>query len=196
MRKVFVFAAGDGPMADSRRAESSRVFHVFGAYALGAVLMGLVNVVALALLETRYPGVAPAYLRTCVGSLVAGLQEPVTSKLLPALGLLVGVSSPAGVRWLRQGRWRLAAVGGLTVGIIELGSKLLEGHAAELGLLGPVALHVLTGVIVGVAVFRVAGRDRSLIDAHVVILALGVAILLHVGWNRYLGFWLAGTTPC
>lgn len=180
------------PARDSR----ARHFRVIGAYGVGAVLMGLVNVLALAFLESRYPGVAPAYLRTCVGSLVAGLQEPVTSKLLPPLGLLFVAGTPAGATWLRDNRWRLGALGGVTVGVIELGSKLVEGQAAELGLLGPVILHVLTGVIVGVAVFRAAGRDRSLIDAHVVILALGLAILLHVGWNRYLGVWLAGASPC
>jgi hypothetical protein len=52
--------------------------------------MTAVNILALSFLQGQYPGVSTAYLEACVSQLVASVQEPLTSNLLPAvIGLVL-----------------------------------------------------------------------------------------------------------
>lgn len=183
-------------MADARPDRFSRVQRVFVAYGLGAVLMGAVNLLVFRALAAQYPGASTAYIRLCVSPLFAAVQEPLTSKLVPAVVVLVWTGRADQGAWLRD-RWaRVAAAGGLTVGVVELGSRVIDGAALDVGLVAPIALHVVTALLVGWAVYRTAGRRRSLVDLHLVLLAVGLAVLVHVAWNRYLWPVLAGPLPC
>jgi hypothetical protein len=165
-------------MSQGRPDRFATVQRVFVPYGLGAVLMGGVNVLLIQALQGQYPGVDLAYIRTCVSPLFAAVQEPITSKLLPAGLVLAWTGRAHQAAWLRE-RWLpVAAVGGLTVGLIELASK-----AAGAGVLSP-------------ALVAPVGLRLTLVDLHVVLLALGLAVLVHVGWNRYVWPVLAGPLPC
>lgn len=183
-------------MSQGRPDRFATVQRVFVPYGLGAVLMGGVNVLLIQALQGQYPGVDLAYIQTCVSPLFAAVQEPITSKLLPAGLVLAWTGRAHQAAWLRE-RWLpVAAVGGLTVGLIELASKAVGAGVLSPTLVAPVGLHVATALLVGWAVFRTAGRRRTLVDLHVVLLALGLAVLVHVGWNRYIWPVLAGPLPC
>lgn len=168
---------------------------IFVPYVLGALLMGAVNLLVLEFLQGQYPGVSVAYIRACASPLFAAVQEPITSKLLPAVLVLAWSGREGQSAWLRT-RWAMVATaGGLVVGVTELISKIAAGPI-QLQAVLPVVLHVLTATLVGWAVFRSAGRRRTLIDVHLVLLAVGMAVLVHVTWNRFLWPALAGGLPC
>lgn len=183
-------------MSDSEPEGLAVLQRVVACYGLGAVTMGAVNVLVLVGLQSQYPGVGADYLRLCVSPLFAAVQEPLTSKLLGAWILLAWTGRADQAPWLRANRARVAALGGLSVGVVELLIRSLDPGALGLELLPPVGLHVVTGTLVGWAVFRTADRRRTLVDLHLVLLTLGLAILVHVGWNRYVWPVLAGPLPC
>ncbi len=183
-------------MAGAPPDRFARLQRIAVPYGLGAVLMGAANVVIFQVLRGQYPDVSPAYLEVCVSPLFAAVQEPFTSKLIPAILLVAWTTRADQSAWLRRDWRRVAVASGLVVGLVELGSNVVGGSAPGLELLPRVALHVATALLVGWAVFRTAGRRKTLIDLHVVVLALGLAVLLHVGWNRYLFPVLAGPLPC
>jgi hypothetical protein len=171
------------------------LLRVVTSYGLGAATMGAVNILILVGLQSQYPAVGADYLRLCVSPLFAAVQEPITSKLLAAGVLLAWTARADQADWLR-GNWaRVATLGGLWVGVVEVLVRILGG-AVRPELLPPVVLHVVTALVVGWAVFRTAGRQRNLVDYHAVLLAVSVAVLLHVGWNRYVGPVLADPLPC
>ena len=183
-------------MPQTRPDRLARIQRVFVPYGIGAVLMGAVNVALLELLQGQYPNVSAAYIEACVSPLFAAVQEPLTSKLLPAILVLGWTGRADQATWLRE-RWLpVAAAGGLTVGTIELLSKALDMGALQVELLPPVGLHVVTATLVGWSLYRTAGRDRDLVDAHLVLLTVGLAILLHLGWNRYAWPAIVGGLPC
>ncbi|MEF8774985.1 MAG: hypothetical protein V5A43_00590 [Haloarculaceae archaeon] len=164
-------------------------------FGLGAVLMAAMNLLVLEVLQGQYPGVSAAYIRACASPLFAAVQEPLTSKLLPAIFVLAWTRRLNQAAWLRT-RWAtVAAGGGLVVGALELVSKLARGPI-QLSVVPPVVLHVLTATIVGWAVFRTAGRRRTVIDLHLVVLAVGLAVSVHLGWSRFVWPALTGGLPC
>jgi hypothetical protein len=178
------------------RLTGGRLQRLGATYGAGGVLMGAVNLLVLTSLRGQYPTVSPAYLKVCVSPLIAGVQEPVTSKLLPALVFLAWMGRRGDSDWLRANPGRIGALGGFVIGALEFGAKVVDAGALDPKTLPPVLLHVLTGLVVGWAVFRTAGRGRDLVDAHLVLLGVAAAVLVHVGWNRYLGVWALAGTPC
>jgi hypothetical protein len=85
----------------------------------GTALMGTVNTVVLAALLLAVPSATLAETLACDIGRVAAVQEPVTSKLLPAVGVLLWADSEGRLPALRDGRLRYAVLGGLTVGLTE-----------------------------------------------------------------------------
>jgi hypothetical protein len=169
----------------------------------GTALMGTVNTVVLVALVLAVPSASLAATVACDIGRVAAVQEPVTSKLLPAVGVLLWADSEGRLAALRDGRFRYAALGGLTVGLTEAVLKNVSllfplasaGPEARLLTLFPVALHVFTGTVVGLAVY--SAIDRSVGAAALRVLpALAVAVVAHFLWNTRIAFLLAGTNPC
>lgn len=169
----------------------------------GTALMGTVNSAVLLGLVLAVPSASLAETLVCEVARVAAVQEPFTSKLLPAVGVLLWASSEGRLDRLRDRRLRYAALGGLTVGLAEAVLKNVSvlfpladaGPEARLLTLYPVALHLLTGTVVGLAVYgAVDSRPRA--AAVRVAPAMAVAVAAHYLWNTRVAVALAGSTPC
>lgn len=169
----------------------------------GTALMGTVNTVVLFALVLAVPSASLAVTVACDIGRVAAVQEPVTSKLLPAVGVLLWADSEGRLPALRDGRLRYAALGGLTVGLTEAVLKNVSllfplasaGPETRLLSLLPVALHAFTGTVVGLAVYSAIDRTVGAAALRVVP-ALAVAVAAHFLWNTRVAFLLAGTNPC
>lgn len=169
----------------------------------GMALMGTVNAAVLLVLVLAVPSASLAATVACHVGRVAAVQEPITSKLLPAVGVLLWANSEGRLPTLRDRRLRYAALGGLTVGLTEAVLKNVSqlfplasaGPEARLLTLFPVALHAFTGTVVGLAVY--SAIDRTIGAAALRVLpAVGVAVVAHFLWNTRIAFALAGTNPC
>lgn len=169
----------------------------------GTALMGTLNTAVLFGLVLAAPSASLAETLVCDVGRVAAVQEPFTSKLLPAVGVLLWAGSERRLDRLRDRRLRYAALGGLTVGLTEAVLKNVSvlfplagaGPEARLLTLYPVALHLFTGTVVGLAVYSAV--DRSLRAGAVrVAPAMVLAVAAHYVWNTRVAFALAGSTPC
>jgi RsiW-degrading membrane proteinase PrsW (M82 family) len=169
----------------------------------GTALMGTVNTVVLVALLLAVPSATLAETLACDIGRVAAVQEPVTSKLLPAVGVWLWADSEGRLPVLRDGRLRYAVLGGLTVGLTEAVLKNVSplfplasaGPETRLLTLLPVALHVLTGTVVGLAVYGAVDRGVRAAAPRVLV-ALAVAVGAHFLWNTRVAFLLAGSNPC
>lgn len=165
-------------------------------FAFGALLTTAVNFVALQTFAGWYPDISRAYLRVCVTPAVGAVQEPLTSKLLPAVLVFLWATREGRTAHLQANRYRFAVLGGATVGLLEAGGKLVDAGAFTATVFPPVVLHAATGLLVGASVYRLAGRERTLPDVVLVVTACATAMLLHLVWNVEVAFWLAGFDPC
>lgn len=165
-------------------------------FAFGALLTTTVNFVALQTFAGWYPGISRAYLRVCVTPAVGAVQEPLTSKLLPAVLVLLWATREGRTAHLRTNRYQFAVLGGATVGLLEAGGKLVDSGAFTPTVFPPVVLHAATGLLVGASVYRLAGRERTRADGALVAAACVTAMLIHLLWNVEVAFWLAGFDPC
>jgi len=169
----------------------------------GTALMGTLNSAVLFGLVLAMPSASLAETLVCDIGRVAAIQEPFTSKLLPAVGVVLWADSERRLDRLRDGRLRYAALGGFTVGLTEAVLKNVSvlfplsgaGPEARLLTLYPVALHVFTGTVVGLAVYSAVGRGLRAAALRVAP-AVVVAVAAHYLWNTRVAFALAGSTPC
>ena len=169
----------------------------------GTALMGTVNSVVLFGLVLAVPSASLAETLVCDVSRVAAVQEPLTSKLLPAVGVVLWADNEGRLDRLRARRLRYALLGGVTVGLAEAVLKNVSvlfplagaGPGARLATLYPVALHAFTGGVVGLAVYSAVGRSRGSAAVRVVP-AVAAAVAAHYLWNTRVAFALAGSSPC
>lgn len=169
-------------------------------FGLGTFLMAAVNVFILWVFSVQYPTASQTYFRVCVSPLIAALQEPISSKLLPALVVFLWAKRENRLQILYNDRYQLAVIAGATVGVIEALSKnfsvIPPSIDPSLSTFLPVFLHSITGFVVGVSVYSMASpqfeRGRSTRILFGVILAIGI----HFIWNSQIAFLLAGQSPC
>lgn len=172
------------------------IVRYLGPFALGTILMASVNVAVLQVLVDNYPNAEWMYLRVCVHPLIAAIQEPITSKFLPAIGVLLWAKRESRESSLQSRKLRFAVLGGTTVGSLEAGSRILDSLSLKFSVLPPVAMHASTGLIIGVAVYRLAGQQSNVVDYSLVVGAYSLALTIHFFWNSRVAFWLANTPPC
>ena len=169
-------------------------------FGFGAILMASVNVAVLEVFSIYFPSASQAYFRICVSPLIAALQEPISSKLLPATIVFVWAKRDNRLQELYRGRYRLAALGGLTVGAIEAMSKNVRVFPPSIDLsantLPPILMHSVTGFVIGLAIYSVARRSFEGNAWVRILLALSTAIGVHFLWNSWVAFLLAGQNPC
>lgn len=162
---------------------------------LGFTIIGLVNVFAIDLLtETNLfslyleePGEASRILST--HAWVAGITEPFTSKLLPAV-LAVWVlrqrHSTTCVDFKRN-RLVYGFMIGITFGVTEIAVKMMVNPnitGVSAPILLPLILHTVNGLIIAGTYFSVVGEDnrsRFVAVAAAIIVAAG----LHITWNTW-----------
>lgn len=182
----------------TRRWTARPTAAVVALFALGAVFMAAVDRGAVLALKSQFPLAAPIYFELCVLPPVTAAQSPVTSKLLPALGLLLVAGRYRGWgRDLRGRPIRYAALGGLSVGVAGL---LIESVVVAPGAgLGPASLpqvgvHLVTGTLVGTAVFRPPGSRWRRVG--IVVLVLVVSAGVQYLWATRLAPQLVGQLTC
>lgn len=172
-----------GPVAFSR--------WVLGPYALGALGLALLDIGAIAVLAGQY-GASVAYLRQCVSPLVVALAGPILVGLVPAVAVLSLTAREGRQTWLRRRALAVGGAGGLLVGVLETARQVVAAGALDATTLPLVGVHALSGALVGWGVYRLAGRRRRLVDYHLVVLTVAVAVGIHLVWGRYLRPVLAG----
>lgn len=165
-------------------------------FAIGAVVMTAVNVVMLEILKISFPTTSFSTLRICIHPILAAIQEPITSKLLPALVIVWFAKNQGQTEDVHARRYHYGLVGGLSVGIVEWGSKVIDSLSLSLTGVLPILMHTVNGLIIGAAVFWVAGKKTHQEKYLILLLAVMLAIAIHLVWNIFIAFWLADLEPC
>lgn len=165
-------------------------------FGLGVVAMAAINVAVMHVLSFSYPETSFNTLRICIQPALAAVQEPVTSKLLPAVFIVWLARKQEWTENLIARRYHYGLVGGLTVGVVEWGSKLID--SLSLGFTGfpPILMHTVNGLLIGTTVFRVAEKEKQPKDFVYLLLAVVLATSIHLFWNIRVAFWLADLPPC
>lgn len=177
-------------------ALSRRTLVEIGLYGLVAVVGGLVlaavlEIVYLIFMVTEGAEVQGALVQTLP---VAGVIEPLTTKLLPALFVVYMARSQAPAsRGLFHRRWLLAGLSvGLAIGLLEFLLKLpalTSGGPSLIVCALPAAalLHPLMGLLAASPAFRLVDGDyegrRRLAWIGIVLVTLALAMGIHYWWN-------------
>lgn len=146
--------------------------------------------------QELYPPDTWEHIRICIHPTFAAIQEPFTSKFIPAAVVVYLAKRRDRLATVRERSLAIAALGGLTVGAVEAGSKMLYQLTLNFDALPPVLMHVITGTIVATAVFRYADGRHRWPGVVVMIGAYITAVIVHLFWNTQVAFWLAGWNPC
>lgn len=165
-------------------------------FGVGVVAMAAVNVVLLRFLSFSFPSASFNTLRICIHPVLAAVQEPFTSKLLPAVFIVWLARREGWTERVVTRRYHYGLIGGLTVGGVEWGSKLIDSLSLSLTGFPPILMHTVNGLLIGTAVFRIAGKEKQLKDYAILLLAIALAVLIHVFWNTRVAFWMADLPPC
>lgn len=166
-------------------------------FGMGVVLMAAINKSILIFgFQNLYPPDTWDYIRICIHPTFAAVQEPFTSKFIPAIVIVYLANRRDRLATVRDRSLEIAALGGLTVGAVEAGSKMLDQVSLSFGALPPVLMHVVTGTLVATAVFRYADGRQRWRGIAVMLVAYIAAVIVHVIWNTRIAFWLAGWNPC
>lgn len=166
-------------------------------FGFGAVLMAAINKSVLIYgFHSIYPPETWNYVRICIHPIFAAVQEPLTSKFLPASVIVYLSVQRDAIENVRRSAFRLGVLGGFTVGIIEALSKMLDQLEILSSTLTPILMHTLTGAIIGTTIFRLAGRDNNARAGVLLLAAYLIAVLVHYLYNTQIVFWLAGFNPC
>lgn len=165
-------------------------------FGVGVVAMAAVNVAIIQILSFTFPSTSFNTLRICVHPILAAVQEPVTSKLLPAVFIVWLARREGWTENVVARRYHYGLVGGLTVGVVEWGSKLIDSLSLSLTGFPPILMHTVNGLLIGIAVFRVARKEKQPKDYAILLLAVVLAMLIHLFWNTRVAFWMADLPPC
>lgn len=162
------------------------LFHIFFAYILG---MGVTVLVGNGiLLAMGIQAGTDAYI--VYSPLLAGILEPLLSKLAPAVVILYLIRSRREdlLEPVQSHPFLIGAYGGACVGIVEAVGKVVWSTGMYAGVdtitLGVILAafgHVLYGGIIGNAVYR----DEKTQPWHNILTATLLAILIHFSWNGY-----------
>lgn len=182
---------------DSEQGRIEFIWRYLLPFGIGTVLMAAVNKSILVLVfQQFYPPDTWTYIRLCIHPLIAVIQEPLTSKFLPAALITLLAERGGYTSFLRENFLKLGVLGGLTVGIVEAGSKMLGQIAIIPIAILPIVLHVITGALVSSALFRFAGQQRVVRAGLVMIGGYFSAVIIHLFWNSQVVFWITGQNPC
>lgn len=166
-------------------------------FGFGTILMAVVNIAILELVFHQiYPPGTWDYIQVCVHPIVAAIQEPITSKLLPAVFITLLAIRRGWIADVRDRALKLGILGGLTVGLVEAGSKMLDKMALNIETLPPVLMHTITGGVLATVVFRFGGKEDNQWTASIFLGAYLAAVIVHWLWNTRIVFWIAGGNPC
>ncbi|WP_139231129.1 hypothetical protein [Halostagnicola kamekurae] len=165
-------------------------------FAVGAVGMTAVNVTLLYLLPILFPSVSFNALRICIQPVLAAIQEPIISKYLPAVFIVWLARRYEWTENLISQRYQYGLVGGLTVGALEWASKSLGDQSLSFIELAPILMHTVNGLLIGIGVFRIAGKEGQLQDYIILTIAVVLAVLTHLFWNIRVAFWVTDLPPC
>lgn len=166
--------------------DASDLYVVFLIYLVGMAAAALLGIGILAAIGIRR-GTDEFVL---FSPLLAGVVEPLATKLAPSLGVLYWVKTRREelASAMRAHPFLLGAYGGACVGVVEALGKVVWPAGMYAGVdtvtLGVVAAaigHVFYGGIIGNAVFR-RKRSRSW---HNTITATLIVVLIHFSWNAY-----------
>lgn len=179
--------------ADDWLAVLTKISLPFG---VGVVAMTAVNIVLLQILSFSFPSASFNTLRICIHPVLAAVQEPFTSKVLPAVFIVWLARREGWTERVVARRYHYGLIGGLTVGGVEWGSKLINSQSLSLTGFPPILMHTVNGLLIGTAVFRIAVKEKQLKDYAILLLAIVLAVLIHVFWNTRVAFWMADLPPC
>lgn len=165
-------------------------------FGVGVAAMAAVNIVIMQILSFSFPSVSFKTLRICIHPVLAAVQEPFTSKLLPAVFIVWLAKREGWTERVVARRFHYGLIGGLTVGGVEWGSKLIDSLSLSFTGFPPILMHTVNGLLIGTAVFRVAGKEKQPKDYVILLLAIVLAVLIHLFWNTRVAFWMADLPPC
>lgn len=120
---------------------------------------------------------------------VAGVTEPLTTKLIPALAVAYFHQNDEyklSSDYLQSHPYLFSAVGGLSVGVFERALYIIVRGAevSPVFLVAPV-MHFLNAVLIGGIVFATSGTHRGPRVLAQIFALVVVAMVIHVFWNTF-----------
>lgn len=124
---------------------------------------------------------------------VAGFTEPLSTKLLPAVAvLLVHKWKDVPTDFLRARPYLLAGVGGLSLGLFErLLYIIVKNASPSPGFVIAPLIHVVNAILIGGLLFATPKEDQDLTYLAKLAVVTVLAIAIHLWWNGWGSYFVA-----
>lgn len=116
---------------------------------------------------------------------LAGCTEPLTTKLLPAILIVILANKNSIIGGILSNPFRFGFYGGISYGIAQRIVYIFGGYGLSSPWIISIMLHGIWGISVAGTFFWSLGRDNRLPGHFVVVLGTIFAITTHTLWNVY-----------